>query len=60
MKVDDLPPREYWATAVEDIEVATILQNARHRGEERAETEERQRKERERKAAEAQQRLRER
>lgn len=39
MNVDDLSPREYWATAVEDMGLVTALQEARRRGEERAHTE---------------------
>lgn len=36
MNVDDLSPREYWATAIEDMGLATAIQEAQRRGESRA------------------------
>lgn len=56
MKVDDLPPREYWATAQEDMELATAIQQAVRQGERRADDEERQARENERKRAEQEKR----
>ncbi len=39
MNVDDLSPREYWATAIEDMGLATAIQEAQRGGENRAHTE---------------------
>ena len=52
MKIDDLPPREYWATAQEDIELCSAIQQAVRTGEDRADAEARAEREREREKAE--------
>jgi hypothetical protein len=52
MKVDDLPPRDYWQTAQEDLELCTAIQQAVRAGEARADTEAREQREQDRKKAE--------
>ena len=59
MKIDDLPPRDYWQMAQEDLEIASALQEARYRGERRADDEARQQRRDRERAAEREKRQQE-
>ncbi len=59
MNVDDLSPREYWATAIEDMGMATAIQEAQRRGENRAHKEAQEDREAQDKARERKQKERE-